>query len=77
MADMENGKVYAISSVLKSWRKWQWGRVGLLTAALVASHRSVRRKSLGPCLAPGRGQLCWQIGRRAEVHLVRGLATEC
>src|ERR1017187_8907871 len=47
-------KVYAISPALKSWRNWQWGRGGLLTAALVASHRPIRCKPLGSRLAPVR-----------------------
>ena len=70
-------KAYSTAAVLKSWRNLRCGGAGRLTAALVARHRPVGCKALRPCLVPGRGQLCWQIGRRAEVHLVRGLATEC
>ena len=67
---------YARATVLKSWRNWRCGKAGLLTAAQVAGHRPVRCKTLRPRFAPGCRQLRRQVDRRAEVHLVRGLAGE-
>jgi len=68
--------VYATAAALKSWRTWRCGKAGLLTAALVASHRPVRCETVRPRLAPGHRQLRRQVGSGAKVHLVRGLAGE-
>ena len=68
---------YATATVLESRRNLRHRQAGLQTDALIAGHRSVRRKTLFPRLASGRRQFSGQVGGRAEVHLVRGLAGEC
>jgi len=69
--------MYATAAVLESWRNLYNGKAGLPTKAAVAGHRSVRRKTCRARLLSGRRQPRGQVGSRAEVDLVRGLAMEC
>jgi len=66
--------VYATAAERESWRNFKGGKVGWPTDAAIARHRSVSRKTCSPSSASGRCQFSGQVGSRAEVHLVRGLA---
>ena len=66
--------VYATATERESWRNFKGGKVDWPTDAAIARHRSVCRETCRPSLASGHGQFSGQVGSRAEVHLVRGLA---
>jgi hypothetical protein len=70
-----------VAAFLSSWRNWQWMRVGLCFAALIASIRGLRAADLATITAREARRVSVTVGRpeappsRGGVRVVRSRAT--